>query len=203
MEIFVTVWENAPIVAFLLFLISTVSFAIFLERFVNIKKSKILPKNWKTIKVELMNGHISKAVILLKEDKKVWSKILANILELYLKREISKTELRQVLENEITIIYYELSKRVSFISISVTLATLLGLVGTVWGLIDVFGAYSLMSSEGLKLLAKGIATSLNSTAAGLLVAIFNYILYWIIKERINGVYAKILRELEELLELIR
>ncbi|HIC09240.1 MAG TPA: MotA/TolQ/ExbB proton channel family protein [Aquificales bacterium] len=203
MEIFVTVWENAPIVAFLLFLISTVSFAIFLERFVNIKKSKILPKNWKTIKVELMNGHISKAVILLKEDKKVWSKILANILELYLKREISKTELRQVLENEITIIYYELSKRVSFISISVTLATLLGLVGTVWGLIDVFGAYSLMSSEGLRLLAKGIATSLNSTAAGLLVAIFNYILYWIIKERINGVYAKILRELEELLELIR
>ena len=203
MEIFVTVWENAPIVAFLLFLISTVSFAIFLERFVNIKKSKILPKNWKTIKVELMNGHISKAVILLKEDKKVWSKILANILELYLKREISKTELRQVLENEITIIYYELSKRVSFISISVTLATLLGLVGTVWGLIDVFGAYSLMSSEGLSLLAKGIATSLNSTAAGLLVAIFNYILYWIIKERINGVYAKILRELEELLELIR
>lgn len=202
MEIFVTVWENAPIVAFLLFLISTVSFAIFLERFVNIKKSKILPKNWKTIKVELMNGHISKAVILLKEDKKVWSKILANILELYLKREISKTELRQVLENEITIIYYELSKRVSFISISVTLATLLGLVGTVWGLIDVFGAYSLMSSEGLRLLAKGIATSLNSTAAGLLVAIFNYILYWIIKERINGVYAKILRELEELLELI-
>ena len=145
----------------------------------------------------------SKAVILLKEDKKVWSKILANILELYLKREISKTELRQVLENEITIIYYELSKRVSFISISVTLATLLGLVGTVWGLIDVFGAYSLMSSEGLRLLAKGIATSLNSTAAGLLVAIFNYILYWIIKERINGVYAKILRELEELLELIR
>lgn len=203
MDILITVWQNAPIVAFLLFLISTISFAIFLERFFNIKKSKILPKNWKVIKVELMNGHIDRAIILLKEDKKIWSKILANILELYLKKEISKTELRQVLENEITIIYYELSKRVSFISISVTLATLLGLIGTVWGLIEVFGAYSLMSAEGLKLLAKGISTSLNSTAAGLLVAIFNYILYWIIKERINGVYAKILRELEELLELIR
>ena len=203
MEVFLTVWKNAPIVAFLLFLISTISLAIFLERFANVKKSKVLPKNWKTIKVEVMNGHFDVAISLLKRDKKPLSKILANILELYAKGEISKTELRQMVENESTIIYYELGKRVSFISISVTLATLLGLIGTVWGLIEVFGAYSLMSSEGLKMLSRGIATSLNSTAAGLLVAIFTYILYWIVKERINGVYTKVLRELEELLELIR
>jgi len=203
MDIFFIVWKNAPIVALLLFLISTISVAVFLERFLNVKKSKVLPKNWKAIKVEIMNGNLSKAIMLLKKDRKLLSKILANILELYEKREISKTELRQILENEVHIIYYELIKRVSFISLSVTLATLLGLIGTVRGLIEVFGAYSMMSSESLKLLSKGIATSLNSTGAGLLIAFFNYILYWIIKERINGVYTKILRELEELLELIR
>jgi biopolymer transport protein ExbB len=184
-------------------LISTVSFAIFLERFANVKKSKVLPKNWKNIKLEIMNGRFENAIALLKRDKKPLSRILANILELYYKGEISKTELRQMVESESSIIYYELGKRVSFISISVTLATLLGLIGTVWGLIEVFGAYSIMSNEGLKMLSKGIATSLNSTALGLLVAIFAYILYWLVKERINGVYAKILRELEELLELIR
>jgi biopolymer transport protein ExbB len=203
MDVILTVWKNAPLVAFLLFLISTVSLAIFLERFANVKKSKVLPKNWKNIKLEIMNGRFENAIALLKRDKKPLSRILANILELYYKREISKTELRQMVENESSIIYYELGKRVSFISISVTLATLLGLIGTVWGLIEVFGAYSIMSNEGLKMLSKGIATSLNSTALGLLVAIFTYILYWLVKERINGVYAKILRELEELLELIR
>jgi biopolymer transport protein ExbB len=203
MDVILTVWKNAPLVAFLLLLISTVSFAIFLERFANVKKSKVLPKNWKNIKLEIMNGRFENAIILLKRDKKPLSRILANILELYYKGEISKTELRQMVESESSIIYYELGKRVSFISISVTLATLLGLIGTVWGLIEVFGAYSIMSNEGLKMLSKGIATSLNSTALGLLVAIFAYILYWLVKERINGVYAKILRELEELLELIR
>ncbi|HIP86030.1 MAG TPA: MotA/TolQ/ExbB proton channel family protein [Aquifex sp.] len=203
MDVILTVWKNAPVVAFLLLLISTVSLAIFLERFVNVKKSKILPRNWKNIKLEIMNGRFENAINLLKKDKKLLSRILANILELYYKGEISKTELRQMVESESSIIYYDLGKRVGFISISVTLATLLGLIGTVWGLIEVFGAYSIMSNEGLKMLSRGIATSLNSTAMGLLVAIFTYILYWLVKERINGVYTKILRELEELLELIR
>lgn len=203
MEIFLTVWKNAPVVAFLLLLISTLSLAIFLERYVNVKKSKVLPKNWPQIKLALLNGNIDTALEILKKDKKPLSRILANLLELYYKGEISKTELRQMVENETSIIYYELGKRISFISISVTLATLLGLIGTVWGLIEVFGAYTFSSAEGLKLLAKGIATSLNSTAMGLFVATFDYILYWIIKERINGVYTKVLRELEEMLELIR
>jgi len=203
MDIFLTVWKNAPVVAFLLFLISTLVIAIFLERFVNVKKSKILPEHWKQIKLALLNGNYETALEILRRSKKPLSRILANILELYSKGEVSKTELRQMVESESSIIYYELAKRTNFVSISVTLATLLGLIGTVWGLIEVFGAYSFTSTEGLRMLAKGIATSLNSTALGLLVAVFSYILYWIIKERVNGVYAKILKELEQMLEIIR
>ncbi len=202
MEVISTVWQNAPLVAFLLFLLSTVSFAIFLERFVNVKKSKVLPKKWSEIKTHLINRRYDEVLRLLKEDKKLLSRILYNLLKSYFEGEISKVELRQILEKEASIIFMELSKRVSFISVSVTLATLVGLIGTVWGLIEVFGAYSLMNAQGLKLLAKGIATSLNSTALGLLVAIFSYILYWLIEERINNVYTKVLKELEQMLELI-
>jgi biopolymer transport protein ExbB len=203
MEVFLIVWRNAPLVASLLFLISTISLAIFLERFVNVKKSKILPKYWEEIKKALLNRNYVEVITLLRKDKRTLSRILLNLLEGYTKGEISKIELRQALEKETSLIFMEISKRVSFISVSVTLATLLGLIGTVWGLIEVFGAYSLMNSEGLKLLSKGIATSLNSTALGLLVAIFCYVLYWIIEERINNVYTKVLKELEVILELIR
>ncbi len=203
MEVFFVVWKNAPVVAFLLFLISTLSTAFFLERLVNVKKSKVLPKAWEQVKLYLMNGNIEAALSLLKRERKPLSRILANILELFLKREITKSELRRMVESEANIIYYDLAKRTSFISVSVTLATLLGLIGTVWGLIEVFGAYSIMSQEGLRMLAKGIATSLNSTAAGLLVAVYCYLLYWFIKERVNGVYAKVLKELEEMVELIK
>ncbi|NPA13609.1 MAG: MotA/TolQ/ExbB proton channel family protein [Aquificae bacterium] len=203
LSVFFTVWKNAPVVAFLLFLLSTISLAIFLERFFNVKKSKVLPNNWSNIKLYLLNGNYNAALIALKKDKKPLAKILANLLEMYIKGEISKVELRQILEAESSIIYYQLSRGVSFISMSVTLSTLLGLVGTVFGLIEVFGAFSLTTPEGMKMLARGIATSLNSTAAGLFVAVFSYILYWIIKERINSVYSKVLKELEDLVELLK
>ncbi len=203
MEAFTIVWKNVPIVAFLLFLLSTISTAIFLERFLNAKKSKLLPIGWRQFKLALANANYEAAIAILRRDKKPFSRTLANLLELYIHKEITKSELYKLLENEIEILYLELSKRISFISSSVTLATLIGLIGTVFGLIEVFGAFSLTSMEGFKLLAKGIATSLNSTAAGLLVAIYDYILYWIVESRVKGVYSKILKEIDEVMELLK
>jgi biopolymer transport protein ExbB len=203
MEIITVVWKNAPVVAVLLLLISTISLAIFLERFLNVKKSKVLPRNWEQIKIFLINRNYEAAVSSLRKDKRVLSRSLSNLLELFHKGEISKAEFRQLLEAELYLLYQELSKRISFISVSATLATLLGLLGTVIGLIDVFGAYSFTTTEGLRQLSKGIATALNSTGAGLLVAVFTYILYWLVKERVNSVYAKVVKEVETVVELLK
>jgi len=203
MEIIGVVWKNAPIVAILLLLISTLSLAIFLERFLNVKKSRVLPKNWEQIKIFLINKNYEAAISSLKRDKRLLSRSLSNLLELFHKEEISKAEFRQLLEAELYLLYQELGKRISFISVSATLATLLGLLGTVVGLIDVFGAYSFTTTEGLRQLSKGIATALNSTGAGLLVAVFAYILYWLVKERVNSVYAKVVKEVETVVELLK
>ncbi len=203
MEIIGVVWKNAPVVAILLLLISTLSLAIFLERFLNVKKSRVLPKNWEQIKIFLINKNYEAAISSLKRDKRLLSRSLSNLLELFHKEEISKAEFRQLLEAELYLLYQELGKRISFISVSATLATLLGLLGTVVGLIDVFGAYSFTTTEGLRQLSKGIATALNSTGAGLLVAVFAYILYWLVKERVNSVYAKVVKEVETVVELLK
>ena len=200
MDVFLTVWKNTPIVAFLLFIISTISIAIFLERMSSVKKSKLLPKNWQTIKRELLNRHYDVVLTILRKDRGYLAQVFAELLELYLKKEISKGELIRLLEEKFLILYGDLQKGISFISLSVTLATLLGLLGTVWGLIEIFSAYGLGSADSLKLLAKGIAVSLNSTAAGLLIAVINYILYWLVKERINSVYLKTLKEVESIFE---
>ncbi|NPB05625.1 MAG: MotA/TolQ/ExbB proton channel family protein [Aquificae bacterium] len=203
MEALAVVWKNAPVVFVLLLLIATVSTAIFLEKLVSVKKSKVLPRGWRQIKLYLAAGNYEAAIAALKRDGRPLARALANLLELYHRGEISKLELVQLVEAEGNLLYYELTKKTSFLSASVTLATLVGLIGTVWGLIKVFAAYSSMGAEGIRLLAEGIATSLNSTAAGLLVAVYGYLLYWLVRERINGVYSKVLRELEEFVELIK
>ncbi len=204
MDALLVIWKNTPFVAFLLYLVATISLAIFLERFANVKRSKVLPKYWQRIKRAIVEGRLEEAITYLQRDKRVVSKLLLNLLRLYQTKEIDKGELLNLFEKESEIIYAALSRGVSFLAIAVTLSTLLGLIGTVVGLIDIFQTFGIGGgSEAIKLLAKGISTSLNSTAAGLIVAIFTYFLYWIIKERINSVYTKVVAEVLEVLERLR
>ncbi len=63
----------------------------------------------------------------------------------------------------------------------VTGAPFLGLLGTVWGVMDAFGSLALQSSSTLQNLAPGVSGALLTTVAGLLVAIpsvfgYNYLL---------------------------
>jgi biopolymer transport protein ExbB len=57
------------------------------------------------------------------------------------------------------------------IEIIVGIAPLLGLVGTIWAIIPLFGDFGKAVSGDNTLLAKGIAAALNKTLAGLMVAI--------------------------------
>ena len=68
-----------------------------------------------------------------------------------------------------------------FLATIVSGAPFLGLLGTVWGVMDSFGAVALQSSVTLQMLAPGVSGALLTTVAGLVVAIpsvfgYNYLL---------------------------
>ncbi len=68
-----------------------------------------------------------------------------------------------------------------FLATIVTGAPFLGLLGTVWGVMDAFGAVALRATATLQMLAPGVSGALMTTVAGLLVAIpsvfgYNYLL---------------------------
>lgn len=58
-----------------------------------------------------------------------------------------------------------------FLATLVTGAPFLGLLGTVWGVMDAFGAVALRATATLQMLAPGVSGALMTTVAGLLVAI--------------------------------
>lgn len=64
-----------------------------------------------------------------------------------------------------------LEKRVAFLAVAANIATLLGLLGTVVGMILVFGAMEQARASDPYILAGGIGQALLTTAAGLMVAI--------------------------------
>jgi biopolymer transport protein ExbB/TolQ len=80
-----------------------------------------------------------------------------------------------------------LEKRTQYLSMLANVATLLGLLGTIFGLIDSFNAVSIAdASQKATLLSQGIAVAMNTTAFGLIVAIPSLLFYGFITERTNG-----------------
>lgn len=99
---------------------------------------------------------------------------------------------------------YDLRKRLRVLSVITAAAPLLGLVGTIFGMIKAFQTVAL-SGEALgktELLAKGIYEAMITTAAGLLVAIPSLIVYHIIAGRIERLVREIDREAVDLAERI-
>lgn len=77
------------------------------------------------------------------------------------------------------VIHYE--SKMILLATLVSGSPLMGLLGTVWGVMDAFGAVALRSTATLQALAPGVSGALLTTVAGLLVAIpsvfgYNYLL---------------------------
>jgi biopolymer transport protein ExbB/TolQ len=89
-----------------------------------------------------------------------------------------------------------LEKRTGYLAVIGNVATLMGLLGTVFGLIMSFAAVGrpgIDAAQKSELLASGIATAMNSTFSGLSVAIASIMVYAFLKAKTQ----KIIDELDE------
>ncbi|KAF0094424.1 MAG: biopolymer transport protein ExbB [Puniceicoccaceae bacterium 5H] len=78
----------------------------------------------------------------------------------------------------------DVNARISVISTLVTLAPLMGLLGTVIGMLGTFRGLSSASGQAAELVAEGIRVALITTQSGLMIAIPGYLfLSWVIRER--------------------
>jgi biopolymer transport protein ExbB/TolQ len=97
-------------------------------------------------------------------------------------REEIQTRLQEGVFNETT----QLERGVGFLSVFANLATLLGLLGTIAGLIKAFLSIgNLSAAEKSVMLSQGIAMAMNTTAYGLIVAIPSLLAYAILQNRIT------------------
>ena len=77
--------------------------------------------------------------------------------------------------------------RLGYLPMLANVATLLGLLGTIVGLIQSFSSMaSLDESEKARLLAEGISVAMNATAYGLIVAVPALVCYALLQSRANA-----------------
>ena len=180
---------------------SILSLSIFLERLWVLQKKRVIPL-WFIVEVEhlLRSEKVSDSINLCKENNSPISRILLNGIKNFGKRrEVIKEIIEEVGKREAAY----LDKYVETLSTIASVSTLLGLLGTIAGMIKVFGVISLQEVVNPSTLAGGISEALYTTSAGLSVAIPTIIFY----RYISGKSDSLILEMEEscmrMVELIK
>jgi len=99
----------------------------------------------------------------------------------------------------------KLKERTNYLSMLANVATLTGLMGTIYGLILSFqavGSNSVSEADKSRLLASGIAAAMNTTIFGLMVAIPTLIIYTYIANRSSKIIDELDEHLVKLINLI-
>lgn len=175
-------WLMVPIAA-----CSVVGVAIFLERTWKLRRSKVLPEAFRSRLFELLEaGEFEKAEELCRQSDSPLGPMVAAALEHpEADRETLKERVEEVGRREA----FGLERFVGALGAIATISPLLGLLGTVVGMIDVFQGVVTQSSGGGEVqaaaLAAGIWQALITTATGLAVAIPIYLAYRYLLSRID------------------
>jgi len=149
---------------------------------------------WKKVKGLIEGDQLEEAFQLCQNIKAPLGKVWASGLHEALNPEASEREIEGSIEETLLEVLPLLEKRVHYLFTLSNASTLLGLLGTVVGLIRSFSAISLADpAQKSALLANGISLALNNTAFGLLVAILLMLIYSFMQAR----SAKLGDELDE------
>ena len=155
---------------------SVIALALVIERFVSLRASRVLPATLFDEVVQVTQQGLPQASVLSRlADNSTLGWVLAGGLRvLGTDPRASESKLRQALENAGREGLHHLERYLNALGTIATAAPLLGLLGTVIGMIEIFGSQAPAAgspSGNPQQLAHGISIALYNTAFGLIVAI--------------------------------
>jgi len=179
---------------------SILALAIILERFWTLRVSRVAPPQttnelWRWIKKKELNGRKLKAL----QASSPLGRILAGgLMNAKHGREIMK----ESIEHEASQVIHDLERFLNPLGTVATITPLLGLLGTVIGMIKVFAEIQLAGVGNAGNLAGGISEALITTAAGLSVAIPALICHRYFIRRVDELVVGMEQEAIKLVEVV-
>jgi len=179
---------------------SILALAIILERFWTLRATRVAPPQtinelWRWIKKKELNGRKLKAL----QGSSPLGRILAGgLLNAKHGREIMK----ESIEHEASQVIHDLERFLNPLGTVATITPLLGLLGTVIGMIKVFAEIQLAGVGNAGNLAGGISEALITTAAGLSVAIPALICHRYFIRRVDELVVGMEQEAIKLVEVV-
>lgn len=173
-----------------LILCSVISLAIVIERFFQLQSSKVAPPKLIEEVLSISKNTIpSLAVVSQLEKNSAMGEILASAMRaVHANPHCSDEELKTIMENKGRVVAQRLEKYLNALGTIASAAPLLGLLGTVIGMIEIFGAQApgAGSAGDPTQLAHGISIALYNTAFALIVAIPALIFWRYFRARVDA-----------------
>lgn len=173
-------------ILYILIVLSVISLGVMLERIACFSKNKttVNPEFKKQIKSYLLEKNYEKAIEFSRKEKGVVGKTLTKFLIRYCQvgdYKDSDELLREIELDEMEI----LEKNTYLLGIIAYTAPMIGLLGTVTGMIQAFGKIAVTGTGDPNAIAGGISQALLTTAGGLIIAIPSIIAYNIFNKKIE------------------
>jgi len=176
------------------------AFTIVIERFFTLREKKIAPPNLaeQIIKLHRKNRITNEAIEKLYRNSPLGRILASGLRNMNGPREVMK----ESIEEEGRQVVLDLERFLNTLGTIASIAPLLGLLGTVIGMIKVFAVITSLGVGDPKILADGISEALLTTAAGLSVAIPAVMFYRYLRGRVDELLLKMEAQAVYMVEVI-
>jgi len=166
-------------------LCSIISAGILLERLWTLQRKRVLPQELIKRVTDLTDkNQVTPKVIEALEKNSPLGRVLAAALA---NRDRGREIMMERVEDTGRHVIYELERFLNSLGTIASISPLLGLLGTVTGIIRAFNAVMLGGMGDPRMLAGGISEALITTAGGLAVAIPSFIAYRYLRGKVEGI----------------
>jgi biopolymer transport protein ExbB/TolQ len=187
MDIYNTIvgfFQSGGLFMYPIMVILALGMAIAIERYIYLSMARNSNQRlWKKVMPLLQDGNHQQVVSVIGKSKAAISRILAYGLN-RARSSRRRDDVEIAMEEGLMEAVPNLEKRTPYLATFANIATLLGLLGTIIGLIEAFTAVSNANpSEKADMLSASISVAMNTTAFGLMVAIPLLLIYAVLQTK--------------------
>ncbi|MGH8162331.1 MAG: MotA/TolQ/ExbB proton channel family protein [Gammaproteobacteria bacterium] len=188
-------WVMLPIL-----LCSITALGIVLERLWTLRGKSVCPEHLLAeVWLWLKNGELDdKRIEALRRNSPLGRVLAAGLAH----REDDRERVKEAIEDTGRHIVHDLGRYLNLLGTIAAISPLLGLLGSVLGIMRVFSGISVAGSATTQVLSAGIAEALITTAAGLMVAIPSLILYRYFRGKVDGLVVRMEADAMKLVEAL-
>jgi len=193
-------WPIWPLVAF-----SILALALVIERFISLKTAKIAPPRLldEVLSVSRTGLPSTDMVTQLERNSALGEVLASGFRALSVDPRCSEADLRAAMEGTGRLVAHRLERYLSALATIASAAPLMGLFGTVVGMIEIFGSQSPTGGGNPAQLAHGISVALYNTLFGIGVAIPAVIFYRHFRNRVDVLVVEMESQAIRLVEILR